>query len=136
MKSRKQTSLYGVNALLASAVLYFALDLSRGDRGPVDTTVITLISGAILWNLIQVGRRLHTHGGPRCLLRLGLTLTAWIVAIFNTLLIRPEDVGRWRNVVGLVVFALAVMNTGLVLALERRAVAEGSGSAAGETQPR
>ena len=57
MKSKKTS--YLVNAVLASAVMYYVLDLSRSGRTLIDWVVIGLVSCAILWNLIQFGRSLH-----------------------------------------------------------------------------
>jgi hypothetical protein len=108
---------YLANAAMASAVLYFAQDLSRGDRGAVDWTVLGLVTLAILWNLVRLGQRLHRGGGDKSLWHLLRTLLFWIVGLFNTALIRPEEVGSWKNIVGWVLLAVAVVDT---IALARK----------------
>ena len=45
--TRPRTWLYSVRACLAGGVLYYALSLSAGDRGPVDWVVITLVVAAV-----------------------------------------------------------------------------------------
>ena len=72
MKKRRST--YLVNAALASDVLYWALDLSRSGRTFVDWTVITLVAGAVLYNLVQLGRRRHAAGGAKALSHLQRTV--------------------------------------------------------------
>ena len=56
---------YSVRALLASGALYYALDLSQSDRGAVDYGVITLIVLAIVWNVVQLARRILAAGASR-----------------------------------------------------------------------
>jgi hypothetical protein len=53
-----------VLALLAAGVLHWVLELSADDRGPVDGMVIALVSFAIVWNVLQVWRRV-SHLGAR-----------------------------------------------------------------------
>ncbi len=39
------------------------------------------------------------------------TLLFWIVGLFNTLLVRPMDVGTWKNWLGWLLLALALLDT-------------------------
>lgn len=112
---------YVVNGALASAVLYFAAPLSRGDRGAVDWVVLGLIGLAVLWNLVRLGQRLYGHGGGRDLWHLLRTLLFWGIGLLNTLFIPAAEVGSWKNVLGWVVLALAVMDTVLLYRKERAA---------------
>lgn len=115
----KQPRSYLVLAALGCGVLFFAYDLSRGDRGPVDWVVLGLVSGAILWNLIQLGRRLHRGGGGKDLWHLQRTLLFWVIGWLNTALVRPADVGSWKNVLGWVFLGLAAMDSFLLYRKER-----------------
>jgi hypothetical protein len=121
---KKQTS-YVATSLLSSCVLYFAWRLSSSGRGPVDWVVIGLAVLAVLWNLGNLGGRLHRSGGGRSVWHLQRTLLFWIIGIFNTVLVRPEDVGTWRHVVGWVLIVAAALDT---YQLHRR---EQAGQAAG-----
>ena len=54
------------------------------------------------------------------------TLLFWIIGLFNTLLIRPADVGTWKHWLGWLLLALALIDTISLLvqaiqALNRRA---------------
>jgi hypothetical protein len=102
---------YTVNGALAAGVLCWALYLSRSGRTAVDWTVIVVVSLAILWNLVNLGRRLHRSGGAKAVWHLQRTLLFWIVGLFNTALARPADVGSWKNLVGWVFLVLAAADT-------------------------
>ena len=104
-------------ALVALAALYFVLDLSAGDRGWIEFVVIALVCGAILWNVVQLGRRFHAHGGGHALWHVQRTVLFWIIGLGNTVWARPEDVGGWRTWVGGALLAIAVVDT---VALWRR----------------
>lgn len=39
------------------------------------------------------------------------TLTFYIVGLFNTLLIKSEDVGTWKNYLGYLLLLIAVIDT-------------------------
>jgi len=110
----KKRPLYVVNALLASGVLCFALDRSRGDRGPVDWTVLSLIGLAILWNLLQLTRRLHRARGMGGAWRVPRTLLFWGIGLMNTPVLRPETLGGWRPWVGGAFLVLAGLDTAWV----------------------
>jgi len=58
---------YLVNAALACAVLYWVADLSRSERTLVDWVVIGIVAAAVLYNLVQLGRRRHGAGGGKAL---------------------------------------------------------------------
>ena len=81
-KSRRQSHV--VLALLAGAVLYWVLHLSAGGRGPVDWTVIGLVSLAVTWNVLQLSRRLSVQGAAAVwhVLR---TLLFWLVGLLGIL---------------------------------------------------
>jgi len=121
---RARSFSYVVRALLAGAVLYFVLDLSAGDRGPVDYVVIAAVVAAIVWNVVQLGRRFHRDGGGRAVWHVQRTCLFWIIGLMNTVWIRPEDVGSWKNFVGWAILAIAVVDTVLLFRRERRILAE------------
>ncbi len=114
---------YLVLAALAAGTLAFALPLSAGDRGPVDYAVLSAIGAAILWNLVQLGRRLHAAGGGKAVWHLTRTLGFWTIGLFNTLLLRPEDVDTWRPYVGGILLLIAVADTIALGVQEHRIVA-------------
>lgn len=102
---------YLVNGLLASAVFYFAYDLSRSGRTAVDFVVMGLIGLAILWNVFRLGQRLYRSGGGKDLWHLQRTLLFWIIGLFNTLMIRSEEVASWRNLVGWAFLVVAAVDS-------------------------
>jgi hypothetical protein len=114
---------YVVLSALAGGVLFYALRLSRFDRGPVDWAVIGLIIAAILWNLIQLGRRLHRSGGGKAVWHLQRTVLFWIIGLLNTVFLRAEDLGSWKNWVGWAVLLIAAGDT-VALFLKERAMTQ------------
>lgn len=66
------------------------------------------------------GQRLYRAGGDKALGHLLRTLTFWIVGLFDTVLIRPEDLGSWKNVVGWVLLVVALVDS-VALAIKERA---------------
>lgn len=120
--SPKRRFLYSTRALLASAVLYFALDLSRGDRGTIDYVVVALIVAAIAWNVGNLGRRMYAAGGGKGLWAVQRTVLFWIIGLMNTVWLRPEDVGTWKNWGGWFILALAVVDTVALWRSERRVI--------------
>lgn len=111
-------------ALLASALLYFALDLTTTERGPVDWAVIGAVGGAMLWNLVRLGRRLHAAGGRKAVQHEGRAVTLWLVGLMNTAWARPGDVGSWTWWVGCILIILAVADTVTLFRRERRTWAD------------
>jgi Na+/melibiose symporter-like transporter len=111
-----------VLAGLASGALYFAANLSRGDRGIVDWIVLSLFGVAILWNLFRLGQRLHRHGGRRDLWHMQRTVLFWILGLLNTLFARPENVGSWKYWVGLGFVVVAAVDSFFVYRKERAAM--------------
>lgn len=107
----KKVKYYSTYCALAGAVLYFAWDLSRGDRGPIDWAVLGLAGSALLYNLFMLGRRLYAAGGGKALWHLQRTLLFWIIGLFNTLLLRPEDAGSWKQIIGWLCLALAAADS-------------------------
>jgi len=122
MKPKKPRS-YVVLAVLASGALYFAISLSSSGRTWIDWTVLSLLSLAILWNLVQAGRRLYRAGRGKDLWHLQRTLLFWVIGLLNTALIRPEDVGSWKNIVGWAMLVLAAADTILLVRKEHTAMA-------------
>jgi hypothetical protein len=120
MKNRR--SYYVVNGALASGVLYYVLDLSSSGRTLIDWAVITLVVGAILFNLVQLGRRLHAFEGARAVWHLQRAVLFWIVGLLNTALLRPEDVGAWRPWVGWSLLVIAVLDTIALFRKERKSL--------------
>lgn len=122
--STKRQSWYTTNALLASAVLYYAFDLSSSGRTLIDWSVIGLVIAAVLWNLVQLGRRLHRAGGSRDVWHLQRTVLLWLIGVFNTLLLRPEDTGSWKNQAGWAFLAIAAVDSFALWRKEQRALIE------------
>jgi len=132
--SKRRVS-YVVNGCLASAVLWFVVDLSHDGRSWIDSLVIGVVVAAIVWNVAQVSRRLAAAEGGAAASRPLRTVGLWVVALFNTLLLRPEDVGSWRTWVGWAVLALAVVDTCALYLRERAASVHADDSIAG-SRPR
>jgi hypothetical protein len=119
LKSPNPRSSYSIRGLLAAAVLYFALDLSAGDRGLVDYVVIGLIVAAILWNVLQLSRKMYALGGQSAAWHVLRTTLFWIIGLGYTVWVRPEDAGTWRNWMGYAVLILAVADTIALYSKER-----------------
>jgi hypothetical protein len=124
---RRQAGSFVVNGALASGVLAWAIRLSQAGRTAIDWVVIGLLVCAILFNLVQLGRRLHGSGGGRDVWHLQCTVLFWIVGLMNTALLRPEDAGSWRLWAGWALIAVAAADTVTLFRKERRAVAASSG---------
>lgn len=120
----KRPPVYGVNAALASGVLYFVLDLSRGDRGPVDWIVIGLVVSAVLYNLVRLGARLYTSGGGRALWHEVRAAVFWAVGL-STLAATSGNAAAsaagWELAVGWLMIALALFDT-VWLCIRERAI--------------
>ncbi len=119
--TRKRTS-YVVNGCLASAVLYFVLDLSSSGRTWIDYTVIGLVIAAIAWNVLQLARKLYRAAGAGGAWHVMRTVMFWIAGLFNTVLIRPEDVGSWQNWFGWILLLIALGDTVALFIRERALV--------------
>ena len=109
-----------IRALIATGVLYFALRLSAGDRGPVDWIVLGVIGATLVWNLVQLSRLMLADGGPKALWHVQRTALFWIIGLMNTVWIRPEEAGTWKNWLGLAILAIAVGDTVALLRQEHR----------------
>jgi predicted neutral ceramidase superfamily lipid hydrolase len=49
-----------------------------------------------------------------------IVVTTLVVGLFNTLLIRPEDVGTWRNYVGYAFLIIALVNIVIMFLIIRK----------------
>ncbi len=107
----KEPGSYLVNGFLACAVMYFVLRLSSSGRGPIDWAVISLVAVAIAWNLFKLGRRLYSAGGGKGVRHLLRTLLFWALGLMNTALIRPRDLGSWKNIAGWALLATALIDS-------------------------
>ena len=125
----KKPKSYLALLLLSCAVLYFALDLSKEDRGTVDYVVLLLISGAIMYNVIRLARRLFAAGGLKDVWHLIRTMGFWAIGLLNTALARSSDVGSWKYWLGWGVLGLAVYDTYAIFRKERSAMASVSTAA-------
>ena len=112
---------YLIKAVLACVVFYYALDMSRGGRGVVDWVVLSAVGLAVLYNLWQLGRRLHRFGGSRALWHEQRTVLFWIIGLFNTVLARPEA-APWKGILGGVLLAVAFGDTIALYRRERAAI--------------
>ena len=119
----KRTPSHALNAVLAGGVLYYALHLSRGDRGMVDFVVIGLVCAAIAWNVVRLGLRLNQAGGGKALWHLGRTLLFWAIAIVAFVRAGPEAVAWLVPLEGWLFAAIAAADT---VALYLRERAEGT----------
>lgn len=122
-KTRRPGS-YLVNGALACGVMYYALDLSRSGRTTIDWVVLGLVALAVLWNLLGLGRRLLQVGGGRAVWHLVRTLGFWMVGLLNTVLVRPEDVGSWKHVLGWVFILTAGADSVALYRKEQSAISE------------
>ena len=126
-EEKKRPTFFVVNACLASVVLCYVLDLSSPGRTLVDFVVIGLVLAAICWNLFQVSRRLYPEHGAKGVWHVQRTVLFWIIGLLNTVFLRPEDVGTWKNWIGWVVLGLAVFDT-VALFLKERGITKRSAS--------
>ena len=46
--------------------------------------------------------------------------TTLIVGLFNTVLLKPEDVGTWKNYVGYAFLVICIVNIGIFISLLRK----------------
>ena len=76
------------------------------------------------WNVLQISRKLHRVEGRAGVWHVQRTVLFWIIGIFNTAMVRPGDVGSWKNWLGWLLVALAAMDT--VLLFRRERAADGS----------
>jgi hypothetical protein len=97
--------------ILASVVAFYAWRLSATGRGAIDYVVLALIALAVLWNLVQLGRRLYRAGGARNLWHLLRTLLFWIAGLSYTVLAVAGDPRNWMFWPGYAVLALAAFDT-------------------------
>lgn len=107
----KKPRSYVALSLLSSCALGYACTLSRPERTVLDWLVLALLLLAVLWNLVNLGRRLNRAGGGRALWHLQRTLLFWVIGVLNTGLIRPAEIGSWKHVVGWGFVALAALDT-------------------------
>lgn len=49
-----------------------------------------------------------------------IIVTTLIVGLFNTVLLRPEDVGTWKNYVGYAFLLICLVNVVILLIILRR----------------
>jgi len=120
MSSRhKRSSSSLLRAVLAAAVLYFALDLSAGSRGILDYVIIGFVACAIAYNVFELGRRLFEDEGGRGVWHVVRTVLFWTIGLGNTAWVRPEDVGTWRNWLGWLMLFLAAFDTFLLQRKEK-----------------
>lgn len=125
MKNPKRPGSFVINGALASGVLFYVFRLSASGRTAIDYTVIGLVVGAILYNIVQLARRLHRTGGRKAVWRVQRTVLFWVIGLLNTVLLQPEHVGSWRHWVGWTMFAIAAADTIALFMKERASVAAG-----------
>jgi len=120
----KKPRSYVVLAILASVAAFYAWRLSASGRGTVDYVVLALIAAAVLWNLVQLGRRLYRFGGRKALWHLQRTLLFWIIGLFNTVLAAPGEPRSWKFWLGCALLAAAALDTVALWHKERASQAE------------
>jgi hypothetical protein len=109
-----------VLAVMLALTLAYALRLSAGDRGVVDWVAIGVIGGGMVWQLGRLGVRLYAVGGWPATGHEGRTLAFWSVGVMNTVLAVPGTEWTWRWWVGVVLLALAAVDTVVLYRKERR----------------
>lgn len=109
-------------AVLSGAVLFYVAELSLGDRNVIDWSVIALVGGAVLWNLLHLGRRLRRVGGRKGVWHMLRMVLFWVIGLMNTAFLRPEDVDGWRNWVGWAFVVIAALDTVALAFKERKAL--------------
>jgi hypothetical protein len=119
---------YVVNAILASAVLYWVLDLNSSGRTLIDWLIVSAVSLAVAWNVVQLSRRLHVLGGA-AVWHVQRTVLFWIIGLLNTIFRAPEATANWKFVTGLILLGLAAIDTVLLWRKERRVLHQGTGLA-------
>jgi len=110
---------YLINGGLATGTMFFAWNLSRSGRTTIDWIVLALVALAILWNVLGLGRRLYRSGGGRAVWHLLRTLTFWTLGLLNTVWIRPEHAGSWKNVLGWVLLVTACVDSVALYRMEQ-----------------
>jgi len=133
-KSRRTS--YVATGCLAGAVLYFALHLSSSGRTAVDYIVIVLICSAIAWNVFKLSQRLHRSEGTKEVWHVLRTVLFWIIGLGNTVFVKTEDAGTWRNWLGWVMLGLAVADTIALLCKERTVIKASTLTTGGPESPR
>lgn len=116
----KKPGSYVINGALACGVLYFVLDLSAAGRDLIDYVVIGLVCLAILWNIVQLSRRLHRSGGARAVWHVQRTVLFWIMGLLNTVLLQPDRIGDWRGWLGAALLVIAAADTVALFRKERQ----------------
>lgn len=111
---------YVAKAVIAGGAIFYAVRLSRLDRGIIDWMVLGLLAAWMLWMLVQAGRRLHRTAGGWGVWHLQRTLLFWILGVLNTALARPEAVGGWKSWLGWLLLVLAVLDTVALIRKEYR----------------
>ena len=79
-----------------------------------------MVALAVLWNIVQLSLRLYRYGGGRAAWRVQRTVLFWVGGVLNTALLRPENVGGWRNWLGWTILVLAAIDTIALYFLERQ----------------
>ncbi len=119
MNKSKRSGSYVINTVIASVVLSYAVRLSASGRTAIDWIVMALVVCVMLYNLAQLTRSLYRSGGAKDAWHLQRTALFWVVGLLNTLLLRPEHVGGWRQWVG-VLFLVAAMGDTVALFVKER----------------
>jgi hypothetical protein len=115
---------YVVNGVLATAVLYWVLDRSSSGRALIDWLVVSAVSLAIVWNIVQLSRRLRVLGGA-AVWHVQRTVLFWIIGLLNTVFRAPGATTDWKYVTGLGLLGLAAVDTVLLWRKERRSRSDG-----------
>jgi len=121
----KKAQSHVINAVLATAVLYWVLDLSASGRTMIDWAVITLVTLAITWNVVRLARRLRVLGGAAVwhVLR---TVLFWVIGLMNVAFRAPKDTTTWTFVLGLVLVGTATFDTVALYRKERSTTVSGA----------
>ena len=132
MTDSRRTPSFLALALLAGALLYFALRTSTGDFGTFDAVVAAVLVGVLVWNVARLDRRMARHRGPRGAWQVRRVALLWVVGLMNTVAAPRFDPADWRIWVGMVLVVLAVGDTAWLARRERSVLRELRGSAGGD----
>ncbi|MCP5024359.1 MAG: hypothetical protein GY930_21640 [bacterium] len=125
MNKSKRSCSYAVSSVIASVALFYAIRLSALGRTAIDWVVMGLVICALLYSLAQLTRRLYRAGGNKDAWHVQRTVLLWIVGLFYTALLRPENIDSWRSWVGWLYLVAAAVGT-VTLFIEERAAVAGS----------
>ena len=102
---------YTAYVAIACGALYYAQRLSQPGRTVIDWIVMGLIAVAIVWNMVQLNRKLYAAEGRKALWHIQRTACFWLVGLLNTLMLKPEDLNTWKHGLGWLFILAAIADS-------------------------